>query len=55
MGCPPSDAQMIEVIAPMLGDADHFATAAALGNVDQKAVAGFLRQKAEANDLAGGG
>jgi hypothetical protein len=46
---------MIEVVAPVLGDADHFTAAAALGNVDQKAVAGFFGQKAEADDLAGGG
>jgi hypothetical protein len=46
---------MIEVIAPVLGDADHLTAAAALGDVDQKAVAGFFGQKAEADDLAGGG
>jgi hypothetical protein len=34
---------MVEVIAAMLGDADEFAGAAALRNVDQEAMAGFVR------------
>ena len=46
-------AEMVEVISPVLGDADHVAAAAARGDVDEKSVAGFLRQKAEADDLAG--
>ena len=44
--------EMVEIISPVLGDADHVAAAAALRDVDEKTVAGFLRQKAEADDLA---
>ena len=34
---------------------EHPQAIGALGDVDQKAVPGFLGQKAEADDLAGGG
>jgi hypothetical protein len=44
---------VVEVVAPVLGNADDVTRAAALGDVDQKAVAGFFRQKAKADDLAG--
>ena len=47
-------AQMVEIVATVLGDADHLVASAALGNVDQEAVAGFRRQKTQANDLADG-
>ena len=46
-------AQMVEISAAVFGDADHVAAAAALRDVDEKAVAGLLRQKAKADDLAG--
>ncbi|MHB1201368.1 MAG: hypothetical protein ACYCZ6_17820 [Polaromonas sp.] len=47
--------QVVQVVAPVLGDADHLAGTAALGHVNQKSVACFFEQEAQANDLAGGG
>jgi len=44
---------MVEVISPVLGDRDHIIAPAALRDIDEKAVSGFLRQKAKTDDLAG--
>jgi UV DNA damage repair endonuclease len=44
---------MVEIRAPMLSDANHFAVSDALRDFDEKSVASFLRQKAETNDLPG--
>jgi hypothetical protein len=43
---------VVKIGAAMLGNANHLPAAAALRDIDEKAVAGFLRQKAEAHYLA---
>lgn len=47
-------AEMIELIAPVLGDADPVVARATLGNVNQEPVAGFLGQKTQSDNFAGG-
>jgi hypothetical protein len=41
-----ANAEMIEIGASMLGDTNHVAGGAALGDIDEEPVAGFLWQKA---------
>jgi len=48
-----TDTKVVQVVAPVLGDADHLAGCAALGHVNQETVTGFVGQEAEANNLEG--
>ena len=43
--------EMVEIGAPVLGDANHVGGPAAPGDVYEKDMAGFLGQKAETDDL----
>ena len=54
-GASTSGTQMVELVAPVLADADHVTAAAALGDVDQKAMPGLIRKEAETDNISGEG
>jgi hypothetical protein len=44
---------MVEIVPPVLGNTDDFTGRAALRDVDEKPVTGFLRKKTETDNFAG--